>query len=241
MKLKSYCISLKENEKERQRCQDIFNHYNLNVEFHIVERSPKGGVYGCFESHINTIKKGLQYLNKHDDYLFIMEDDVYFDCQDANLFTHLTSFLNSLDQNQLWCCCLGYLTNSIIRKVNKNIVKMNECQCTHAYIIPKQTALKLSQLKWNNQAIDFAWIDVIEQFYAPYPMIAFQTDHVSTITNGGHMNWLMTHVGFKNLAQMNEQWNQHCFVVYSFLIIMVVILFIFFMICYYPHLTLLTY
>jgi len=70
-----------------------------------------------------------------------------------------------------------------ILKVNQHIVKINRCACTHAYIIPKQTAIKLSQLKWNDQPIDHAWFDVIEQFYAPYPMTAFQTDHISSISS----------------------------------------------------------
>jgi hypothetical protein len=62
MKIKSYCISLKENEIDRQRCQQIFDKHHLDVEFNIVERSPKGGVYGCFESHIQTITNLLKYL-----------------------------------------------------------------------------------------------------------------------------------------------------------------------------------
>src|SRR6516162_4652558 len=119
MKIKSYCISLKENEHERQRCQQIFNQHQLDVEFKIVERSPKGGVYGCFESHIQTIKDGLKYLDKYD-YLFIMEDDVYFETNEP-LFEHLEPFLKTLDKNELWCCVLGYLTTARISKINSHI------------------------------------------------------------------------------------------------------------------------
>jgi GR25 family glycosyltransferase involved in LPS biosynthesis len=235
MKVKSYCISLKENEKDRKRCQEIYNYYNLDVEFHIVDRSPKGGMYGCFESHIDVINKGLKLMNDHSeyDYLFIMEDDVYFETDDNILFKHIEPFINKLDDDNEWCCCLGYLTTSFIHKANKHIAKIKNCQCTHAYIIPKQTAIKLSQLQWNNVAIDFAWSDVINIFYAPYPMIAFQTDHKSAISNGDFMDVLRTRVGFKNIAKMGELWGHHCLLFYTLLIIVIVILFILIMIYLY--------
>jgi hypothetical protein len=164
-----------------------------------------------------------------------MEDDVYFDTHEP-LFKNIEPFLKSLDSNQLWCCCLGYLTTSFIHKVNKNMVKINSCQCMHAYIIPKQTAIKLSQLKWNNMAIDFAWLDCIDVFYAPYPMIAFQNDHMSTIVKQEKiMEVIRTHIGFKKIAQMGEEWGQHCLLFYSFIIILIVSLFILCMVYYQSH------
>jgi len=234
MKIKSYCISLKENEKDRERCLKIFDQHNLNVEFKIVERSPSGGVYGCFESHINIIKEGLTHLNEYD-YLLIMEDDVYFESNDCHLLKSIECFLKTLNNKKLWCCCLGYLTDTMIYKVNSNMVKLKRCACTHAYIIPKQTAIKLSQLKWNHQPIDHAWIDVIEQFYAPYPMIAFQKDHISSISKSGFTNFLLTNIGFKKLAKMNELWNHHCTLFYSLLIITIVSLIILYMVYYHNH------
>lgn len=232
MNIKSYCISLKENKKERALCRKEFDKYNLNVDFHIVERSPKGGMYGCFESHINVLKKGINYFkgNEKNNYLFIMEDDVYFESD--TLFDKLKPFLTSINNKDDWCCCLGYLTAYPSHIVADGIVQIANCQCTHAYLVPIHTAKKLSKLKWKGVAIDYAWLEVINVFYAPYPMIAYQTDHKSSISSKDVMTCMMSTFGFKNVALLSQSWSNNCNLFYATIIILFVLVFIFFMVYY---------
>lgn len=233
MNIKSYCISLKENKEERIRCQKIFDKYKLNVEFEIVDRSPKGGLYGCFESHINVLRKGIKHFksNTNNNYIFIMEDDVYFEAD--TLFGKLEPFLLSLDNNTNWCYTLGYLTNYPSFKVkNEDIVKISNCQCTHAYLVPIHTAIKLSNMQYKGLGIDYAWLDVIDTFYAPYPMIAYQRDHLSSTSSGDMMVYMHNTLGFKNIALLSQSWSHHQYLFYSIIIILFFILFIFLMIYY---------
>ena len=237
----SYCISLKENEHQRQRLDKIYKKFHLNVQYEIVERSPKGGIYGCFESHVNVINKGLTQLKENNyKYLFIMEDDVYFDT-DQQWVDDVITFLDTLDNKTCWAYNLGYFTGYPSWKmINQNVkiknVKMSHCYCMHAYIIPIQTAEKLSKVKWDNQAIDWVWNDHVDVFYAPCPMIALQTDHISSIQSS-FWHYCLYKIGFKNIAIASEKWSQNCYLCYSLIIFLIVILFILFMLYFYNDFT----
>lgn len=230
MNIKSYCISLKDNIEERERCQKIYDDCKLNVEFNIVEKSLKGGIYGCFESHIKTLKKGIKYFRgeEKNNYIFIMEDDVYFDTN--NLFD--TTFILSLKNNVNWCYTLGYLTGFPSYRVNNNIIKLYNCQCMHAYLVPLHTAKKLSKLKWCGNAIDYDWIKVIDIFYAPRVMIAFQKDHISSTSSTNLARYIINKFGYKNVASVSEQWSKNCCLFYVILIILIFILIIYICIKY---------
>jgi GR25 family glycosyltransferase involved in LPS biosynthesis len=68
------CINLKTREDKRLHCQYLFkNVLNINVRFHIVDKHPLGGFYGCFHSHIEVIKNAF---NKGYKNILIFEDDV---------------------------------------------------------------------------------------------------------------------------------------------------------------------
>ena len=212
--VKCYCISLRDNEEGRILCQKEFDKINLQVEFEIVERSPLGGKHGCFTSHIQVLKKGLATSAP---YIMIMEDDVYFDYQDPQIFNKINEFI-SLQCDSLcqvkWCFCLGYLTNSPATKVIDNycpqvtintdsIVALDKCYCAHAYIVPRVTAEALVTMEWKEVPYDIHWHEMIDKFYAPYPMIAFQRDHQSETAKdfGG---FLLNLIGFRNIARISE-------------------------------------
>jgi len=201
--IKCYCISLKENIHERLRCQEIFDRLNLKVDFEIVERSSKGGKHGCFTSHIKVLNKGLETGNE---YIMIMEEDIYFDYLDPEIFTKIFKFIETCDKNIKWCLCLGYFTASKSTTVTDDIVTLNKCYCSHAYIVPRQTAEKLIEMEWKEIPYDIQWHEVIEIFYAPYPMIAFQKDHYSSIS-GDFGAFLINTIGFKNIARLCEFWS----------------------------------
>lgn len=198
--IKCYCISLVENAHERFHCQEEFDRVGLKVDFEIVERSSKGGAHGCFTSHVNVLKKGLESGSK---YIMIMEDDVYFDYPGTNMLGYYSDFLESLDDKMKWCFCLGYFSNSRTRTVNKDAVALKKCYCSHAYIVPRQTAEELVKMEWRGTPFDIHWHEMIDIYYAPYPMIAFQKNHKSSISNGFGF-FLINTIGFRTVAKISE-------------------------------------
>lgn len=221
-KLKSYCISLKNNHKERKRCKKIFSKHNLDVDFHVVDRSPLGGHHGCFTSHLQVLQKGIDYFNKDENnFILIMEDDVYFECNVGKI-QQLCDSLITLNGD--WCCCLGYFSTSVATFVNKNIISLNVCNCAHAYIVPIRTAKKLVLMKWNNVPYDIAWHKEVN-FYAPYPMIAYQLDHPSSISSDVIDSCMKT-IGFKTIATGCQFWCTSGYLLFIILILFFIILFI---------------
>jgi hypothetical protein len=160
--------------------------------------------------------------HKNIKYLFVMEDDVYFDT-DHSWVDDLLLYLDQLSHHVHWACNLGYLTGYPSWTCKNNMVTMFHCYCTHAYIIPIQTVKKLSQLKWYGQPFDVAWHDCIDVFYAPSPMIALQLDHDSDISVNCFWKRMLNKIGFKNLTQICSLWSQNCLVVYTLLIFFIVI------------------
>src|SRR5437868_5580184 len=176
---KCYCISLRENEQIRIDLTKDLNQIGLDVEYHIVDRSPLGGIHGCFTSHVDVLKKGLTQQCK---YIMVLEDDVYFKLPHDRIFNKINTYIDQLDHTN-WCFCFGYFTECPAVKVNAWINKLYHCYCTHAYVVPRQTAKSLIKMQWSGQPVDHQWKDHISTFHVPYPMIAFQKDHKSTISN----------------------------------------------------------
>ncbi|HSW76701.1 MAG TPA: glycosyltransferase family 25 protein [Candidatus Saccharimonadales bacterium] len=220
--IKCYCISLKENEKIRSLLTPQLKKNGINAEYHIVERSPLGGCHGCFTSHIEVLKKGLEQSCQ---YIMVLEDDVYFECNQDKL-NQIYQFIEKLDNQSNWCFSFGYLTACSSTKINHFINQLYHCYCTHAYIVPRQTAKKLSQMVWKNVPIDFQWKEEIDTFYVPYPMIAFQRDHLSAAESSN----FIYHCGFKNLARLSEMWS--CFP-YDLMTLSIVLFIVFVIILFY--------
>lgn len=220
--VKSYCISLTENYKERKRCKNIYDKQLLNVDFHIVDRSPFGGMHGCFTSHIDVLKKGIKYYKNSKDknqFIFIMEDDVYFECKDIfDIFKTLP-----YNNNNNWCCCLGYFSTSMGTFIKPNMISLSSCNCAHAYIVPIHTAKQLVKLKWDNEPIDYVWNNVVDVFYAPYPMIAYQKDHPSSVGTG-IFDIVMKRIGFKNIALGFEFWCTYGYILLFLILLLIIIL-----------------
>jgi GR25 family glycosyltransferase involved in LPS biosynthesis len=67
------CINLDFRTEKKQGTQEIFDMLNIPGRFHTVQRHAKGGMYGCFESHVQVIQeaydKGLSNL-------LVFEDDI---------------------------------------------------------------------------------------------------------------------------------------------------------------------
>jgi len=69
------CINLEERNERRQGTQEVWDQIGVGNKgrFHIVKRHSKGGMYGCFDSHIQCIKKAYDDGHKN---ILIFEDDI---------------------------------------------------------------------------------------------------------------------------------------------------------------------
>lgn len=67
------CINLNSRPDRRESTQSIYNQLNIPGRFHTVTKHPKGGSYGCFDSHIQVIREAY---NKGSQNILIFEDDV---------------------------------------------------------------------------------------------------------------------------------------------------------------------
>ena len=193
--IKSYCLSLINTNTDD--CQAQFNKYNLDVDIMYNERSPINGTHGCFMSHIQALTLGLTTDAK---YIMIFEDDVYFMTNDLDPFGKITEFIETLTGD--FCLTLGYMSASAAAKLG-DFIKLANCYCTHAYIVPRSTAKRLIDLPWNDIPYDMAWNECIDQFYACYPMIAYQRDRLSSVSND-LAKTLTYYVGFKNICSLCE-------------------------------------
>jgi GR25 family glycosyltransferase involved in LPS biosynthesis len=202
--IKCYCISLKENEDEREWCSKVYTKNKLDVEFFIVERSKHGGSHGCFQSHINVLKKALE---TDYEYFMILEEDAYFDYNDVNIFNQIFDFVRNIKDNRNWCFCLGYFSQFPATNIQKGFVTIPKCFCAHAYIVNRRTTEQLITMEWKNSPYDIHWHDIIDIFYAPYPMIAFQKDHISSISSDFGSK-VMNTIGYRNVATICEVWTQ---------------------------------
>ena len=218
MDIKCICISLKECEKERILIKKEVNKLGLDVDYHIVNRSPLGSVHGCFTCHIEALKSALRCKDK---YIMILEDDAYFDPCNIN---KIYQFIETLPKT-CWCFAFGYLTSSLSSKINKNIHTLTNCQCAHAYLVPRQTAKRLINMQWNQIPYDYEWNKYIDIFYVPYPMIAFQRDHPSSIQSNVK-SYVFNTLGYRTIANLSETWSNYAIIIIFFIVIFLIIIYI---------------
>lgn len=66
------CINLDISTERRKHAQDIFDKYKIPAKFFTAKKHPKGGLYGCFHSHIEILKDAYE---RDIDHLLVFEDD----------------------------------------------------------------------------------------------------------------------------------------------------------------------
>jgi GR25 family glycosyltransferase involved in LPS biosynthesis len=67
------CINLDISNKRKIHCQNIFNQFNIPARFFTATKHPYGGLYGCFDSHIQIVKYAYE-AGLHN--ILVFEDDV---------------------------------------------------------------------------------------------------------------------------------------------------------------------
>jgi len=139
-----YCISIDKCEDRRKHFKSYFS--NIPFKFLIVKKHQKGGVYGCFHSHISIIKDVYKRGIKN---VLIFEDDAYpTSYYSKENFEKIDEFL----KKNVWdCFYLGYFAFGINKKndllfktpfFNGNICQFNPMS-SHAYILNRKGMKKI--------------------------------------------------------------------------------------------------
>lgn len=142
------CINLEHREDRKEISQKTFKALNINCRFHIVKKHPKGGMYGCFDSHIQLIKNAFE---KGHDNLFIFEDDIKVTPSYTNALVE--TCIDFMKSNKKWeIFYFGYIpcnTNKgsmyefwKAEYINNNIIKYRPF-ATHSYCINRKGMKKI--------------------------------------------------------------------------------------------------
>jgi len=168
---KIYCISLETRPDRKEQASRQFAAAGLlhRVEFVIVARHPTNRELGIFQSHIHCLKKGLQENGRH---ILVFEDDVFFQELDIGNLRECCNYLNSLaDWQGLF---LGCITDGSIRISKRPLAKINYRCLAHAYALNRPFAEHIARQRWSGIPFDEMLRRLQVQFYAIYPMCAFQ-------------------------------------------------------------------
>ena len=203
------CISLKDRVDRRKTANKLFKQLQWDVEYYIAERHQKGGVYGCFDSHIKVIQSAY---NDGVENLLVLEDDIvlsrYFT---QKQFNHITYFLKNSDWDVFYFGYAPvdlsdrYLSIFTAPKVSEHIIQFAPL-CTHAYGINRKTMKKL--LDGYSSYIDTKAYD---NFLADLPLKSFASIPLlfdqkwSSESNNGSTGPLDTFCRkFQSLAETTE-------------------------------------
>ena len=139
------CISLDISENRRKHFQKYFS--NMSYRFNLVKKHKKGGVYGCFHSHISIIKDAYK---RNIENILVFEDDAKptasltnENLEEVNNFLKLNK---NYDCFYLGCFAIGAKTNNLLitpfNSISKNIYKFNPL-ATHAIIYNRRGMKKI--------------------------------------------------------------------------------------------------
>jgi hypothetical protein len=220
-----YCVSLKQREDRRQSAVEEFAKVGLDgrVEFLISERLPYDIMQQIYESHMTCLQKGLEAGARN---IVVFEDDVGFDGFSPEKLQNSVDFLK---QNPKWKVFLfGALIRSSSKTENPHVQKVRYQSLTHAYALNKDYAQMLAYVPWQGIANDTLFRPLMDDVYAPYPMLAFQKDFSSDNLEYLHLERFRKMWGGMKLVQKwVEFYRRHTFAIYATHIVFILIIVIF--------------
>jgi GR25 family glycosyltransferase involved in LPS biosynthesis len=166
-----YCISIDDRLDRREEAKKQFADVGLleRVEFVLVARHPEDREKGIFESHMLCLQRGLAAGAKH---ILIFEDDVFFRGFDPRVLAEACLHLERLENwNGLF---LGGITSGSRKIGVKSLVKIKYRCLSHAYALNTSMARRIIREEWRGIPYDELLQKNNDDFFAIYPMCAFQ-------------------------------------------------------------------
>lgn len=171
---KIYCINLLTRDDRYEAACKVFDKLDIPVEFHRVHKHPNGGVQGCFESHIEVIRKAYR---ENAQTVVIFEDDAIPSSNyDVKLLEIAVRFMKF---NDTWDIFYLGPTPEIRRHRTKgtlypNVYKIHSLT-THAYVISRRMMKKMKDAKFAGIPIDVVYLHN-NNAYAIYPGLFIQSE-----------------------------------------------------------------
>ncbi len=168
---KIYCITLKTRTDRRKQAEKQFTDAGLlpRVEFVCVAKHPVSPEEGIFQSHMFCLNKGLQENARN---ILVFEDDVFFQGFNGDV---LQAVCNHLNSGGKWdALFLGCITDGSQRTEVRNLAKITYRCLAHAYALNRPFAEHIAQHTWSGIPFDEMMRRESGEFYALYPMCAFQ-------------------------------------------------------------------
>lgn len=166
-----YCISLKTRPDRRALAEKQFAAVGLlsRVEFVIAAIHPTNREEGIFQSHMICLNKGLHEKARH---ILIFEDDVFFQNAKTSVLPEVCRYLESAGN---WdALFLGCITDGSKRIEHRPLAKVTYRCLAHAYALNRPFAKEIVQQGWQGVPFDEVLRRHNREFYALYPMCAFQ-------------------------------------------------------------------
>jgi len=171
-----YCISLEGRTDRQASARAQFADVGLGdkVTFHIARRHPTNCEQGIYESHQACLKMGLDAGARH---ILVFEDDVVFGrFNGSRLASGIDFFLNTEGCDILFLGCLV----SGSRATGTPSLRCIQYRClTHAYLMRSSLARKVIDSPWDHIPYDISLRNHIDNPFALYPAIAFQSNSPS--------------------------------------------------------------
>ncbi len=169
---KIYCISIDTRADRRSEAKRQFEDVGLleRVEFELVKKHPHNREKGIFQSHMLCLNKGLQAGARH---ILIFEDDILFQGFKPKTLQNATQFLQNIPTwNGFF---LGGITTKMTKTDEQSVVNIQYRCLAHAYALNRSCAKRIVQESWNDIPFDDLLRSHCKDFFAIYPMIAFQS------------------------------------------------------------------
>ena len=173
---KMYCINLPRRTDRRQKSQEIFNRFKLNVDFvdavdgRSIQNTGdiKAGEAGCCFSH----KKILQMIcdNPNIKTALIMEDDVEFD---KNLPTRFSEYYKQVPPDWQLLYFGGSHRHNPLQKVGPHVHKLKKTYTTHCFGIKREAALNLIKFFADDRILRKPADLHLAEFQKQYPCYGF--------------------------------------------------------------------
>jgi hypothetical protein len=168
---KIYCISLDKRIDRREQAKKQFADQGFleRVEFVVVAKHPTNQEEGIYLSHMKCLKKGIDSGAQN---ILVFEDDVFFDRFDPHVLQRACEYLQKLPRwNGFF---LGCMIDGSKSTDEKNLKKITHRTLAHAYALNRPFAKELAMKGWNGTPFDEFLRLHNKDYYAIYPMCAFQ-------------------------------------------------------------------
>ncbi|MDJ0783165.1 MAG: glycosyltransferase [Desulfosarcinaceae bacterium] len=201
-----YCISVKERRDRRASARQQFERAGLadRVRYRLVEKDPVDSERGIYESHRACLAEGLAAGAET---ILIFEDDVLLAPVDTRLAVRLTGALAIEGWEML---CLGALVDGSRGCETPGVRRIHYRALAHAYAVTAATARRLVQLPWAGHTYDGMLRREIQNAYALYPAIAFQSDAPSDNEKHRRLErFRLLCGGLKRIQRVNEFFHRH--------------------------------